>query len=267
MMSLVRPPAHADFSSEARQRLDALRPIAAAGIKLTRAHFINPLWSVAKHKQALVGDASLTKCAWCETHCEWKRQLDVEHYRPKGEVARWIGSPPLVSDTPPELEPVSAGYWWLAYDWGNYSLACSPCNQAWKRTTFPVRGPRAHYGEGMEAIEVALLVDPMSPFRTADHFSWTELGYMNAESDRGEATIIACGLNRKQLVALRSTTARNVGQELMRLTRGLRTGTAEPHRRALLGLCALDAQFAGMNRWWVEYVTGRPWDKLVEATT
>jgi hypothetical protein len=262
MMSLIRPHAHPDFSSEAQQRLDELRKIAAASTSITGTHFRKPmLWSVVKHKQALVGDANLTKCAWCETHCEWKRQLDVDHYRPKGEVAHWIGSPPLVSDTPPELAPVSAGYWWLAFDWSNYSLACSPCNQGWKRTVFPVRGARAPYGEGMEAHEVALLVDPMSTFRTADHFSWTALGYMNAASDRGEATIIACGLNRKQLVGLRSKTARNVLEELNRL----RTGPGEPQRQALRGLCAPDAQFAGMNRWWVEHVTGRPWEEIVAA--
>jgi hypothetical protein len=189
MMSLARPTAHADFVAESQAYLLALQTIAAGGTPIGGKHFEpRKLWSVAKHKAALVGASTiLTKCAWCEQHCEWRRQLDVEHYRPKAAVTRWEGSPPLVSDVPPDQVPVSGGYWWLAFDWNNYSLACGPCNQGWKRNLFPVRGPRAPYREDMEAHEAALLVDPMSSFRTADHFSWDKLGIMNAASDRGEA--------------------------------------------------------------------------------
>jgi len=266
MLSLVRPPAHADFDNKSQAHLAALHAVAAGGMMIEGKHFEGrELWSVPKHKEALVGNLkNLTKCAWCERHCEWRRQLDVEHYRPKAEVTRWEGSPPLVSNAPPKEVRVSSGYWWLAFDWNNYSLACGPCNQGWKRNLFPVRDPRAPHAEGMEAHEVALLVDPMSPFRTADHFSWTPLGIMNAESERGAATIITCGLNRDALVTLRARTARNVLDELERLRRALRSsGTAEGHRRALRELCAPESEFAGMNRWWVERTTKRPWEEIV----
>lgn len=270
MMSLARPTAHADFVVESQAHLVALQTIAAGGTPIDGEHFERrKLWSVAKHKEALVGASRiLTKCAWCEQHCEWRRQLDVEHYRPKAEVTRWEGSPPLVSDVPPKQVPVSGGYWWLAFDWNNYSLACGPCNQGWKRSLFPIRGARAPYGQGMEAHEVALLLDPMSSFRTADHFSWTPLGIMNAESDRGEATIITCGLNRGPLVALRERTARNVLQEIDRLWRVRNSPAAAiRHLRALRELCAQESQFAGMNRWWVERIIGCTWEALVAATT
>jgi hypothetical protein len=269
MLSLARPPAHADFGAESKAQLDALRAIASGGMAIDGKHFARrELWSVAKHKQALVGDPeSPTKCAWCERHCEWRRQLDVEHYRPKAAVMRWEGSPPLVSNEPPKQVPVSGGYWWLAFDWNNYSLACGPCNQGWKRNLFPVGGLRAPYGEGMETREVALLVDPMSSFRTADHFSWTQLGIMNAESERGTATIITCGLNRALLVSLRARTAQTVVGEIERFRRTLRTpGAAVRHLRALRELCAAASEFAGMNRWWVERKMGWTWEQLVEAT-
>lgn len=276
MLSLARPTAHADFSVKSTAYLAELRAVAAGGGTIDGKHFDRrELWKVAKHKKALVGDEalvgdsrSLTKCAWCEQHCEWKRQLDVEHYRPKAEVSRWEGSPPLVSDEPPKLVRVSDGYWWLAFEWTNYSLACGPCNQHWKRTLFPVREPRALYGEGMEAHEDALLLDPMSPFRTADHFSWTDLGIMNAESDRGRATIITCGLNRHQLVGLRARTARTVLDEIERLRRALRSpDTSGGHLRKLRELCDPASQFAGMNRWWVEQKTGWTWETLTAAAT
>lgn len=270
MMSLVRPPAQADFVAKSQTYLVALQDIAAGGTPIDGDHFEKrKLWSVPKHKEALVGTSRiLTKCAWCEQHCEWRRQLDVEHYRPKAAVTRWEGSPPLVSDVPPEQVPVSGGYWWLAFDWNNYSLACGPCNQGWKRSLFPVRGTRATYSQGMEAHEVALLLDPMSSFRTADHFSWNKLGIMNAASDRGEATIITCGLNRSPLVALRARTARTVLAEIEMLRRTLRSPTvADRHLRALRELCDPASQFAGMNRWWVEQTTGKTWEDLVATPT
>jgi hypothetical protein len=270
MLSLARPTARADFVVKAQAYLAALRAAAAGGMAIEGKHFEGrELWKTAKHKEALVGDLlSLTKCAWCERHREWRRELNVEHYRPKAEVTRWEGSPPLVSNEPPRQVPVSSGYWWLAFDWNNYSLACDPCNQRWKRNLFPVRGSRAPYGEGMEAQEIALLVNPMSSFRTADHFSWTDLGIMNAESDRGEATIITCGLNRADLVALRARTARNVCDEIERLRRMLRSREAiGRHLQVLRELCAPASEFAGMNRWWVERKSGWTWDDLVAATT
>jgi hypothetical protein len=270
MMSLVRPTAHADFVAESQAHLVALQTIAAGGTPIAGKHFeLRTLWSVPKHKAELVGASKiLTKCAWCEQHCEWRRQLDVEHYRPKAAVTRWEGSPPLVSDVPPEQVPVSGGYWWLAFDWNNYSLACGPCNQGWKRNLFPVRGARAPYGQGMEEHEAALLLDPMSSFRTADHFSWDKLGIMDAVSDRGEATIITCGLNRSPLVALREKTARNVLQEISRLRRARRSRDISlRHLQALRELCDPASQFSGMNRWWVERTIGKTWDDLVADTT
>lgn len=268
MLSLVRPTAHADFAAQSKLQLDALRAIAAGGLAIEGKDFDGrELWKIAKHKETLVGSSRiLTKCAWCEKHFEWKRQLDVEHYRPKAKVTRWDGSPPLVSNTPPRQVTVSGGYWWLAFDWNNYSLACSSCNQGWKRNLFPVREPRPSYAEGMEVHEVALLLDPMSAFRTADHFSWTPLGIMNAESERGAATIITCGLNREALVALRGRTTRNVLGEIGRLQRALRTpDVVARHLRALRELCAPASEFAGMSRWWVEKTIGWTWERLAAA--
>lgn len=268
MLSLARPTARAEFAAEARAHLEALHALAAGGATIDGEHFERrALWKHPRHKEALLGAAaSPAKCAWCERHCE-RRQLDVEHYRPKAAITCWTGSPPLVSDKPPKQLPVSGGYWWLAFDWHNYSLACGPCNQEWKRNLFPVRDPRAPYGVGMEARELALLLDPMSPFRTADHFSWTPLGIMNAESDRGAATIITCGLNRKDLVALRTRTARTVLDEIERLRRALpNNDAARRHLRRLRELCDPASEFAGMNRWWIEQKLGWSWDQLAAAS-
>src|SRR5260370_22556087 len=88
------------------------------------------------------------KCAYCETRREMKRESDVEHFRPKGEV---------------HLEPNHPGYWWLAYSWENYFYACKPCNQGYKKTQFPLLagGIRAVSPAGGLALEEPVLINPM----------------------------------------------------------------------------------------------------------
>jgi hypothetical protein len=269
MLSLVRPAARDDFDATSRRYLGELRAESHQN-PITGEHFSSrELWKVAKHKKKLVAHSrKFTKCAWCERHHATKREINVEHYRPKAEVTCWTGSPPLVSDDPPKETFVSAGYWWLAFDWNNYSLACTSCNQTWKRNLFPVQDPRASYGAGMEARETPLLIDPMSCFRTADHFSWTPLGIMNPESPRGYATIITCGLNRELLVAARERTARNVLAKIEELRRILRSGTTAIRPiHELRELCTPEAEFSGMSRWWLEHKVGWTWEDLDAAAS
>ncbi|MGO4403630.1 hypothetical protein AB4Z10_05105 [Bosea sp. RAF48] len=55
-----------------------------------------------------------SKCAYCEASYEAVGPVDIEHFRPKGEV---------------EGEPAHQGYWWLAADWGNLLPSCIDCNR------------------------------------------------------------------------------------------------------------------------------------------
>ena len=54
------------------------------------------------------------KCAYCEARYEIVGPVDIEHFRPKGEV---------------EGEPAHRGYWWLAADWNNLLPSCIDCNR------------------------------------------------------------------------------------------------------------------------------------------
>jgi hypothetical protein len=89
---------------------------------------------------------------------------------------------------------------------------------------------------------------------------------MNPVSTRGEATIITCGLNRSQLIALRAKTAASVIAELKNLKRANDEESTGRHLLALRALCASDAQFAGMNRWWVWWMIGWTWEELNAST-
>ena len=53
------------------------------------------------------------KCAYCESFYSKTQPVDVEHYRPKGEVEQ--------TDHP--------GYWWLGMDWDNLLPSCIDCNR------------------------------------------------------------------------------------------------------------------------------------------
>lgn len=54
------------------------------------------------------------KCAYCESRYDITGPVDIEHYRPKGQV---------------EGVPEHRGYWWLAGDWTNLLPSCLDCNR------------------------------------------------------------------------------------------------------------------------------------------
>lgn len=54
------------------------------------------------------------KCAYCEARYEIVGPVDIEHYRPKGEV---------------EGDAAHRGYWWLAVAWENLLPSCLDCNR------------------------------------------------------------------------------------------------------------------------------------------
>lgn len=273
MLSFIRPGEHESFATEAQKLLDEIRlEVAKRRGKPHSDDFKGrELWSGSwkgdgRHKKALAGTGvRLAKCAWCERIRDVSRELDVEHYRPKVKVTRWDGEPPLVSDTPPQEMDIGPGYWWLAFSWDNYSLACKACNQEWKRNLFPVREPRPSCNEGIEKTEQPLLLDPSKPFRTHDHFSWMMDATMHGNSPEGRATIITCGLNRTPLVALRVKLIPDLNMVLHDIRAGLRRhDSAAIHRGfgqlALLG--SREAEFAGMVRWFAEQSLGCDWEQI-----
>lgn len=67
-------------------------------------------------------------CGFCGSLLPQNDRGDVEHYRPKNSVKSGA-----------RIEAPNGGYWWLAYELGNYLLSCSRCNRTLKRTKFPLR--------------------------------------------------------------------------------------------------------------------------------
>ena len=74
------------------------------------------LWLKDQVADALY-DSHNGKCCYCERKRDRKREMDVEHYRPKGKVNGVDGH---------------TGYWWLAFNWNNLLWSCKTCNQKFK---------------------------------------------------------------------------------------------------------------------------------------
>lgn len=60
------------------------------------------------------------KCAYCESRYNVTAPVDIEHYRPKGQV---------------QEDPAHQGYWWLAAEWTNLLPSCIDCNRKRKQPT------------------------------------------------------------------------------------------------------------------------------------
>lgn len=143
------------------------------------------------------------KCAYCETKVVATSNWDVEHFRPKGEVAERNDHP---------------GYYWLAYEWSNLYLSCSHCNQRrkdpprWGDPRYEVAGGKMDQfpleDESTRALspgddlnlEARLLLDPCAD-HPEEHLSYTVDGQVVAVagSRKGEVSIDVFHLQRRRL--------------------------------------------------------------------
>lgn len=138
-------------------------------------------------KQALIA-AQHGKCCFCERKIGGEG--DVEHFRPKASFCQGAGFP---------LE--RPGYYWLAYEWDNLLLACSTCNQRFKKNYFPLVDPvrRAKNHRGDVAQEEPLFINPAEedPARLIGFRQ--EVAYAIGGNRRAKETIQTLGLNRENL--------------------------------------------------------------------
>ncbi len=166
------------------------------------------------------------KCAYCETFYSASQPMDVEHWRPKGEVHR------------DGADPIKPGYYWLASDWDNLFPSCIDCNRArqqWdvleqkltlrgKANQFPLADEDtrilSHQGDPDMSAETTLLIDPCTE-NPEDFFAYTEDGAIvpreglpPADRDRALASVKVYALNRSALVMERHEVVQRLDQRL-----------------------------------------------------
>ncbi|MBE8233420.1 MAG: hypothetical protein HAW67_06750 [Endozoicomonadaceae bacterium] len=105
----------------------------------------------------LLPQALQDKCWYCEAK-EIRSDTPVDHFRPKGAI---------------EEDKNHEGYWWLAFDWENYRVACTYCNskrtfedsQGGKGCQFPITNSdcRACCPSDNHEQEIPAFLDPFDP--------------------------------------------------------------------------------------------------------
>ena len=142
-------------------------------------------------KAALIS-AQYGKCCFCERIV--REEGDIEHFRPKGGVRQSKSS---------RLE--KPGYYWLAYDWENLLLACSTCNQRYKRAIFPLSNPTSRAKSHRQDVlrEEPLLIHPAQTDPLPYIGFRQEIAYAKNGNRCGKVSIEVLGLNRANLIEAR----------------------------------------------------------------
>ena len=233
--------------------------------KLKSKDFKN-LWGA--YKSIFIEAQFKGKCAYCEDRIVAAYPGDVEHYRPKAEVAHYSrrGNRNDYEGSPNRGRKIidhKPGYWWLAFDWNNWLLACKKCNSSWKANQFPVQKMVLKLQPGVEQSEDPLLINPFLK-DPQGHFKYWETGKIEAATNEGQASINVCGLDRSSLISERERIASSLMKHLDDLEYYQETQNREGVRRTINHLwdfCKDEARFAGMARYLVEE-NGILWDDL-----
>jgi uncharacterized protein (TIGR02646 family) len=176
-------------------------------------------------------------CAYCEAPVG---SIEVEHYRPKGEIRTDVGQHP-------------PGYYWLASTWENLLPSCHDCNvgvfrwepdgsfrKSGKGNWFPLEDEsmRAR-NEGEESRERPKLLHPYYD-EPACHLEFIKDGVVRPRldatrtpSDRGATTIELIGLNRRGLAEARRDRWIVLRATLRQTLEAERTWRADPTSRSL----------------------------------
>lgn len=229
MLKLTRPGKPEGFDTRSKRNFKKVKKQIDEGKKPS---FNSSFWGTYKNK---FFESQNRKCAYCE--CFITNYGDVEHFRPKSVVQE-------IKNEGQERENLNnvverrfknaceRGYWWLAYDWNNYLLSCSLCNQPWKRALFPVENGRPlknqagseylYLSPKKEDDETALLLNPFDKdFKPDEHLTYTQTGAVMPKDNSivGFETIRTYGLHRPQLTQIRAVSSTKTYKFIVRFAK------------------------------------------------
>lgn len=276
MMRYKAPPMNPSFEAKVQAERDKVRRAIEAG----KRHKIDKkLWSDFKADFSAVQHE---RCGYCELPVIAGHSGDVEHYRPKNELSEF--GPDAEREEGKETKHLatirgrypsrrwSPGYWWLAYEWDNYLLACAVCNQVWKGNLFPIRQPPHRSGPPTEGVpgEIPLLLHPYGRRDPAKHLQFNKDGSVEPRNNSvyGRETIRTCGLHRLGLRNYRRRAAADAFAAVIEARKEDRDGVAPEKNegyRSLHRMGQPDAYFPGVVRA-IIYQQLRPttWERLDE---
>ncbi|MBK8251763.1 MAG: hypothetical protein IPK82_03740 [Polyangiaceae bacterium] len=220
MLLFTRPAEPSDFAKKVKAAKEHVAAAVNEGRPLDSKHDFDSIWSQFKD---LFSQAQKGKCGFCERDVRTCFGGDVEHYRPKNGIEEL---PPDEADRGLEDEftgklrrkrnlsdAFKSGYWWLAYEWSNYLVACPRCNRTWKRCLFPIAEARTKKPDPEDA-ETPLLLNPFGPEDPTQHLAYDEFGQITPrdKSARGRATIETCGFGPTPLFSTSAAHCRRRSQ-------------------------------------------------------
>jgi len=224
-----------------------------------------------KDFKAYFSYAQFGKCGFCESPILETYPGDVEHYRPKSAISALREDVDALGQQQEALggitgrltQPVSpTGYYWLAYEWSNYLLACSICNGL-KGTIFPVKNETRVVPPLKDNLsEDPLLLNPFEKKLPGSHLKFQPNGFVQSKTSYGRATIETCGLYREELRKARLEIALrvyNLARDLQRPANKRDSQTL----RSCYDFGADDARHCGMVRSILEAVAETSWKQLV----
>jgi hypothetical protein len=210
-----RFPANPKPSNFDTKTKDAAKKVAGEIRKKLNPTFDESIWKLFAQDLSRIQHG---KCGFCESQIINVIDPDVEHYRPKSEVGELSDDPSHWGVEIPHLPRLKgrkkkivskSGYWWLAYEWDNYLLACGVCNRKWKLTLFPVADAPRTVPPRKNVAETPLLLNPFFGPHPADHLEFDNLGAIKAHNNShyGRESIKTCGLHRLGLISARAEKA------------------------------------------------------------
>lgn len=252
----MRPRPPPSFAAAVRRAEKAVRAAVAAG---RAPPFEEEIWQ--SQKGAFI-EAQLGKCGYCEQYSQ-NHPGAVDHHSPKGSVTELVAegveipASRKVRKAKPKgrkTRPISAtGYFWLAYRWGNWLFVCNYCNSGWKGCLFPIREVRRRLPPRPGRKETPLLLSPFGRVDPIHHLRFSRIGQIGPRdgSDRGDATIRTCGLDRETLRRSREGIAGDAYRHVDRLVSALNQDNLERAGDAVADLLSLGGEeraHAGMVR-------------------
>lgn len=233
----------------------------------------SPKW---REYKATFAEAQYGKCGYCEMMVIGGQAGDVEHYWPKGEVwqlkndpSTWGQERKWASSVDGRKRDVVSdrGYWWRAYDWSNYLLSCTVCNEYWKLSFFPVEENPRTLPPSEDILETPLLLNPFDPLRDpVHHLQFNDLGQVEPKDNSGFGfeTIRTCGLDRESLRRARAEKALRAYKLTSDLSKAMDEGEIKTVLKDFFELGKEEYVHSGMVRTIFEQWCGMTWKELYD---
>ena len=276
MIGFTRPPEPDSFATNrkgsAKNKVEKARERVELDVENGRLPTFPDHWRSDRVKR-LLAKAQCSKCGYCEIKVLAGSTGDIEHFAPKGQIhdIKYEMNPqgesiPCWGKEKEGLSNIKGretvvicktGYWFHAYDWTNYLLACERCNTAYKRCLFPVVENPRPLPPTKDNPDTPMLLNPFDE-DPIPHLHFDEIGQITAKTDKGKATIDVCGLDRETLRDARQEKAERayliLAEYLM---------SEDPSDlKAILKSGSIEYEHAGMVRSIIYHEMGFTWEQF-----